>query len=363
MRIGIIGLPQSGKTTLFNALTKTSQDAAPPQFGKKDVNISSVKVPDARVDWLHTIYPTAKKTFTTIEYLDVAGLEKGSTQRKGFQEQFLGNIRNVDALLCVVRAFQNDAVPHAEGSVDAARDLTIIQEEFLLSDMALLEGRIERVSSEAKKIKSEEKQKELELYQRCMAALEKETPLRALDFNEAEEKMMRGYQFLTAKPILLVLNVGEKELGKEAQIKQDFAKFVTDKNTALEVVSAELEMEIAQLPESEKETFQKEMGISEPALNKVIRNSYQLLGLISFLTAGDKEVRAWTIRDGTRAHAAAGAIHSDIERGFIRAEVVHFDILKKWGSFAKCKDQGVLRLEGKEYLVQDGDVITFRFNI
>jgi GTP-binding protein YchF len=363
MRIGIIGLPQSGKSTLFQALTKTSHDAAPPPFGKKEVNISSAKVPDARVDWLHTLYPTAKKTYTTIEYLDVAGLEKGSTQRKGFQEQFLGAIRNVDALLCVVRAFQNDAVPHPEGGVNPARDLTIIQEEFLLSDMALLEGRIARVSAEVKKLKSEEKQKELELYQRCFAALEKETPLRELDFSAAEQKMMRGYQFLTAKPILLVLNIGENDLGKEAAIKTDFEKLGAGRNSAVEAVSAELEMEIAQLPESEKAAFQKELGISEPALNKVIRNCYQLLGLISFLTAGEKEVRAWTIHRGTRAQEAAGAIHSDLERGFIRAEVVHFDTLKKWGSFAKCKEQGVLRLEGKEYVVQDGDVITFRFNV
>ncbi len=361
MQIGIIGLPQSGKTTLFNALTKSSAEIAHP--GKKAAHVAIVKVPDVRLDWLHTLYPTAKKTPTTIEYVDVAGLEKGSTQRKGFQEQFLANVRNVDALLVVLRAFKNDAVPHPEGSRDPVRDLSIIEDEFFLSDMMIMEGRIERLSSEIKKFKSEEKQRELEMLQLCFSNLVKGTPLRALEFSEAEGKRIRGFQFLTAKPMLLVLNIGEEQIGRESQIKEEYARLAKGKQTVLEVISAELEMEIAQLAENEKETFQKELGITEPALNKVIRRSYELLNLISFLTCSEKEVRAWTIRQGTRAQPAAGAIHTDMERGFIRAEVVHFDTLKKLGSFAKCKEQGVLRLEGKEYVVQDGDVILFRFNI
>ncbi len=361
MQIGIIGLPQSGKTTLFNALTKSSAETAHP--GKKEAHVAIVKVPDVRLDWLHTLYPTAKKTPATIEYVDVAGLEKGSTQRKGFQEQFLANVRNVDALLVVLRAFKNDAVPHPEGSLDPVRDLSIIEDEFFLSDMMILEGRIERLSSEIKKLKSEEKQRELELLKICLSNLEKGLLLRALEFSEAEEKRLRGFQFLTAKPMLLVLNIGEEQIGRESQIKEEYVRLAKGKQTVFEVISAELEMEVAQLAENEKETFQKELGITEPALNKVIRGSYQLLGLISFLTCSEKEVRAWTIRQETRAQQAAGAIHTDMERGFIRAEVVHFDTLKNLGSFAKCKEQGVLRLEGKEYIVQGGDVILFRFNI
>jgi GTP-binding protein YchF len=361
MQIGIIGLPQSGKTTLFNALTRSSAETAHP--GKKAAHVAIVKVPDERLDWLHSLYPAAKKTPATIEYVDVAGLEKGSTQRKGFQEQFLANVRNVDALLVVLRAFENDAVPHPEGSLKPIRDLSIIEDEFFLSDMMILEGRIERLGSEIKKLKSEEKQRELEMLQLCFSNLEKGTPLRALEFSEAEEKQMRGFQFLTAKPTLLVLNISENEISREPQMKLEYSNLAKGKRSVLEIISAELEMEIAQLTENEKEPFQKELGITEPALNKAIRRCYELLNLISFLTCSEKEVHAWTIRQGTRAQQAAGAVHTDMERGFIRAEVVHFNTLKKLGSLAKCKEQGVLRLEGKEYVVQDGDVILFRFNI
>ncbi len=362
MRIGIIGLEQAGKTTLFNALTHSSAGLE-PTGGRREAHLSIVKVPDKRLDRLHELYPTAKKTPATIEYLDVAGLGKGASQRKGFHEQFLANLRNVDALLCVLRNFQSDLVPHPEGSLDPRRDWRIIEDEFFLSDMSILDNRIQRLEAEVKKLKSEEKRHELELLKTCFAALENETPLREVALSDEERKALRGFQFLTLKPILLVLNIGESDLGREADLVAEYADLGEGQNKVLLALSAHLEMEIAQLPEEDRETFQQEMGIKEPALAVMIRNSYKLLGLISFFTAGEKDVRAWTIREGTRAREAAGAIHSDMERGFIRAEVVDFDTLSRLGSLHRCKEQGVLRLEGKEYLVKDGDVITFRFNV
>jgi len=363
MRIGIIGLEQSGKTTLFHALTQSGGDTPAQASGKREAHLSIVKVPDARLDRLHELYPTGKKTAATIEYLDVAGLGKGATQRKGFQEQFLANLRNVDALLCVLRAFESDSVPHPEGSLDARRDCDIIAGEFLFSDMAILENRITRLEKDVKKIKDGSIKLELELLKRCYAAIEEETPLRELEFSPAEEKMMRGFQFLTAKPILLVLNIGENDLNREEQLLAEYADLASGNNKVLVSLSAHIEMEIAQLPDEDKAVFQEDLGIKEPALHKMIRHSYDLLGLMSYFTAGEKEVRAWTIRKGTRAQEAAGEIHSDIERGFIRAEVVDFETLSQLGSLVKCKDQGVLRLEGKDYIVRDGDVITFRFNV
>jgi len=363
MQIGIIGLEQSGKTTLFNALTSSSGDIEAGAGSKKEANLSNVKVPDPRLDRLHELYPTAKKTPATIEYLDVGGLAKGSTQRKGFIEQFLASLRNVDALLCVLRNFENAAVPHPEGDVEPRRDWRIIEEEFFFADMAILEGRIERLRSELQKVKKPELQKELELLERCFAALESETPLRQLELASEEEKALRGFQFLTAKPVLLVLNIDEAQLARESEITGEFADLSDAANIGLVCLSAKLEAEIAGLPDEDRDDFRREMGIKEPALNKMIRSSYALLGLISFFTVGEKEVRAWTIRKGNRAQLAAGEIHSDIERGFIRAEVVDYENLNRLGSLTKCREQGVLRLEGKDYIVQDGDVITFRFNI
>ncbi|MFQ5823045.1 MAG: redox-regulated ATPase YchF [bacterium] len=363
MKIGIVGLPQSGKTTLFYALAKTSKEIKYAGGVTKESHFSIIKVPDSRLDTLQQLTGKEEKIAATVEYLDVAGLEKGSTQRKGFQEQFLGNLRNVDALLCVLRYFQNESVPHPEGSIDPKRDLAILEAEFLLSDLSILEGRIQKLESELKKVKNDEHQRELELLKRCFQSLESEQPLREIEFTKEEEKLLRGFQFLTGKPILLVLNISEDDLGKEAEIGKEFSDLVVDNKRDLVCISAELEMEIAQLSDTDAVTFRKEMGISEAALHKVIRSSYHLLGLISFFTIGQHEVRAWTIKHGTHAQAAAGAVHSDMERGFIRAEVVEFEILSNLGSMAKCKEQGLLRLEGKDYFVQDGDVITFRFNV
>lgn len=363
MKIGIVGLPQSGKTALFNALTKTTKEMKDDWATKRESHIGMVKVPDHRLDVLQQLTGKEKKIAATVEYVDAAGLEKGSTQRKGFQEEFLGHLRNVDALVCVLRYFQNESVPHPEGSIDPKRDLAIIEGEFLISDLSILEGRIHKLESELKKVKSDEHQRELELLKKCFESLESEKPLRELDLTVDENKLLRGFQFLTAKPILLVLNISEDDLGKEAEIEKEVSDLAARSKRDLVCVSAELEMEIAQLSEEDAVAFQKEMGISDAALSKVIRSSYDLLGLISFFTIGQHEVRAWTIKQGTPAQAAAGAVHSDMERGFIRAEVVEFETLRNLGSIAKCKEQGLLRLEGKEYLVHDGDVINFRFNV
>ncbi len=363
MKTGIIGLEQSGKTTLFHALTNTGSEHSGDSRGRRESNISTIKVPDQRLDRLHEIFPSAKKVEAAIEFLDVGGLSKGSTQRKGFQEQFLASVRNVDAVVCVLRQFEDEMVPHSEGNVDAARDWAIIEDEFLFSDMAVIENRITKLEKDVKKIKDEAKRSELEVLRKCSAALEAEQPLRELDFDEEEARILRGFQFLTAKPILIVLNVGEEELSNDLEKAEPWKTKAAGKNVEVVTLSAKIEMEIAQLSEDDKIVFQEELGIEEPALNKMIRHSYELLGLIPFFTAGDKEVRAWTIRKHTRAQVAAGEIHSDIERGFIRAEVVEFEKLSEAGSFAKCKDLGVLRLEGKDYIVQDGDVITYRFNV
>ncbi|MFQ5674251.1 MAG: redox-regulated ATPase YchF [bacterium] len=358
-----MGLDQSGKTTLFQALTESTTGDEKSLSGKRDANLSIVKVPDPRLDRLHELYPTAKKVQATIEYLDVGGLSKGSTQRKGFQEQLLANLRNVDALLCVLRAFDNEAVPHTEGGIDAKRDWRIIEEEFLFSDMAILETRIDKLSAELRKTKNKSSEHELALLQKCFSALESEQALRELELTDDEKKMLRGYQFLTAKPTLLVVNINEEDLAQEADVLNRYSDLATGINKKLVALSVHIEMELCQLADEDRESFQKELGILEPALNKMIRNCYDLLGLIPFFTAGDKEVRAWTIQKHTRAQDAAGEIHSDIQRGFIRAEVVDFNTLSELGSLVKCKEQGVLRLEGKDYIVQDGDVITFRFNV
>ncbi len=363
MRVGIIGLPLSGKTTLFNALTGADVEVGSWSGGKREAHIGVVKVPDERLDFLHTHFPTAKKIPATIEYVDLAGFEKGISESTKTLNELLNDLKNVDALVTVIRAFENESVPHPDGSVDPLRDYGTLEAEFLLSDMAILENRISRLESQLKKKKNEHEQKELALLQRCMAALEEEKPLRSLEFSPEEEKFLRGYQFLTEKPQIVVVNINESDIGKEEQILQPFEKVAASSKTALMALSAEIEMEISQLNPEDAEVFLDDLGLKAPALERLIRTTYELLGLISFFTIGDDEVRAWTIRRNTRAPQAAGAVHSDMERGFIRAEVVAYDAYRAHGSLAKCKDAGVLRLEGKEYVVQDGDIISFRFNV
>ncbi len=357
MEVGIVGLPVSGKTTLFSTLT--GQPPAESHGGRVEVHRGVVKVPDPRLDQLTGIFNPRKQVNATIEYLEVGGMDQESGA-KGFDPQFLQVLKNTAALCVVIRAFHNEFYPHPAGSVDVRRDVNTVESEFLLSDLAIVENRIERLEKQVKKVKDDAGLKELALLKRCQEHLETEQPLREIEFSEEEHLMLRGFQFLTAKPLVYVLNIDEEQIGREA----DWIKQIPEKpGTTVIALSAKAEQEISQLDEEDRSVFLEDLGIKEPALPKLIRASFDLLGLISFFTVGEDECRAWTIRAGTHAQRAAGAIHSDLERGFIRAEVVHYDDFMQHKSLAKCRENGVLRLEGKNYIVKDGDIITVRFNV
>ncbi|MFQ5628261.1 MAG: redox-regulated ATPase YchF [bacterium] len=361
MQIGIVGLALSGKTTLFNALTG-QQELTGFGAGAREKHVAVVKVPDTRLDDLHGLVPQARKVQTTIEYIDMAGVEKGSG-KSGFDAQFLGDLRQTEALLVVVRAFENDAVPHQDGSVDAHRDYSTISDEFLLSDLAVVENRLTRIEQQIRKIKNEAMEREMVLLKKCNACLEESKPLRELELTAEENKILRGFQFLTLKPTLVAININESDIPHAEEIESEFRNKYQTASKDFIALSAEIEMEIAQLSEDDAALFLQEMSIKEPALTRMIRYSHNLLGLLTFFTFGENEVRSWTLKNGLTARLAAGEIHSDMERGFIRAETIPYDTLLQHKSLAKCRETGSLRLEGKEYIVKDGDVITFRFNV
>ncbi|MGQ9561546.1 MAG: redox-regulated ATPase YchF [Candidatus Oleimicrobiaceae bacterium] len=363
MRVGIAGLPLSGKTTLFNALTRGHAKVDTFLGAKEEAHLAAVKVPDPRLDVLARLFQPKKVTPTTVEYTDVAGVEKGVTAKSGLSDQLLGKLRTVDALLVVLRLFANEQVLHPEGSIDPRRDLALLHTEFVLSDLSIVEHRLDKLRKSVPKTHSTEEQKELQLMERCLALLEKERPLRELAVSPEEDRLMRPYQFLTAKPLLVVLNIGEEQVAEGEAIAAAHAALAEGSGSDICAVCAKLEMEIAQLEPAEAELFFREMGIKEPAMSRLVRKSYDLLGLVTFFTYVSDEVRAWTVPRGTTAKRAAGAVHTDIERGFIRAEVVSCADLQAQGSLARCREQGLVRLEGKDYLVQDGDVVTFRFNV
>ena len=358
MKTAIIGLSSVGKSTLFGLLTGAS---APLSTGRPEARLGIARVPDPRVDALGAIYSPKKKTYATVEYVDVPGVQKGD----GAALVDLPALRGVDALLHVVRAFESDTVPHPDGSVDPLRDAKMLELELILADLAAVEKRLERLEANLKKGNKAEDVADKQLFLRMKEFLESERPLRELEASEDEKRRLRNYAFLTEKPVLLVLNLGEEHV-KEAEKAVDrsgLKELAARPGFALCPVSAPIEAEMAQLPSDDAKAFREDYGLKEPGLDRVIRTSYALLGLISFLTAGEDECRAWTIRRGTKAQLAAGTIHSDIERGFIRAEVVAYDDLIAAGSLAACREKGTLRLEGKEYEVKDGDVINFRFNV
>ncbi len=357
LRIGIIGLPGSGKTSLFRALTGSSAEGS--AGGKRAVHIGQAKVADPRLDELHRIFKPPRKVNAIVEYVDVAGIAAGDARKAGFEGQFLGDVRSCEALLHVLRDFQTPGSPPA----DPLRDFRFAQQEFLLSDQMILEKREQRISKEVQKNPRPELKQEAALLRRCLAALEKEIPLRELEISPAEDEILRPYQLLTRKPQLVVLNIAEDRISAIEETAAAYAREWSSPNIEFASACASLEMEIAQLDDRSAAQFMQDLGIPSSALDRLIRASYHLLGLISFFTIGRDECRAWTIRRGTTAQEAAGAVHSDMERGFIRAEVVSYNDFIQRGNYAACRTDGVLRMEGRNYEVKDGDIIEFRFAI
>ena len=369
MKLGIVGLPNVGKSTLFNAITKAGAESANYPFCTIDPNIGIVSVPDERLEKLAQMYDPEKITYTAIEFVDIAGLVKGASRGEGLGNKFLANIREVDALVHVVRCFEDVNVVHVEGSIGPARDVETINIELILADLETIEKRIEKTERLLKthdaKLKTEY-QFEMAVYEKIRAGLEENLPVRALDFDEEERAVAKGAFLLTEKPVIYAANVAEDSLADGADqnsLVQELRALAEAEGAELIIISAKIEEEIAQLEEEEKKEFLEELGLKESGLDQLIKKSYKLLGLISFLTAGKPEVRAWTITKGTKAPQAAGKIHSDIERGFIRAEIVSYDHLMDCGSYSAAKEKGLVRLEGKDYVMQDGDVTLFRFNV
>ncbi len=363
MKIGIIGLPKSGKTTIFNSLTR--QNAAVSSFatGKTGPNIGIAKVPDPRVGVLSDMFKPKKTTHSTGEYIDMVGFSVGLSKDADAQKG-LAPIKDVEAMIHVVRCFEDESVPHSLGNVDPLRDIQTLELELILYDHSLIEKRLEKLDAQTKKgQKIPEDEKALLL--RCMESLEKETPLRALNFSEEEDKIMRAYQFLSIRPELIILNIGEEDLVSDrVKVWSEKANKMSEgKEIAIVSLCGKIEMEISQLDPSETSEFLKELNIDEPALNRVIRASFDLLGIIPFFTVGEDEVRSWIIRKGVPAPKAGGKIHSDIERGFIRAEVIAYNDLISSGTMARAREKGLVRLEGKTYIMKDGDIAEFRFNV
>jgi len=359
--IGIIGLAKSGKTTIFNGLTKGKADttSAAPHIG-------ITKVPEPRLEVLASLLHPKKVVPAEIRYIDIAASAKGLVRDKAISSQSLVQISNADSLINVVRAFTDESIPHIEGSLDIDRDIASTNLELAFSDLAIIEKRLERIEASLKGAKPPERQgllREQELLTKIKTDLEKEVPIRELELTTAEARTTANYQFLTAKPLLIVVNIGEEQLPQAASLEAELNSRYSHPKCRLITLCGKLEMELTQLDNSAAEEFRAEFGLKEPGLNRAIKLSYELLGLISFFSIASDEVRAWSIQNGTTALKAAGKIHSDMERGFIRAEVISYDDLVKCDSISEARKRGLLRLEGKNYIVQDSDVITFLFNV
>ena len=365
MKLGIVGLPNVGKSTLFNSLTKAGAESANYPFCTIDPNVGVVTVPDKRLDVLGEMYHTKKIVPAAIEFVDIAGLVKGASKGEGLGNQFLANIREVDAIVHVVRCFEDSNIVHVDGSIDPLRDIETINLELIFSDLEILERRIAKTTKVARNDKAAAK--ELDLLNRIKAHLEENKMAKTFKTDDEDEiAWMTDYNFLTAKPVIFAANVAEDDLAYDGAGNagvQAVREYASREECEVFVVCAQIEQEIAELDDDEKKMFLEDLGLEESGLEKLIKASYHLLGLISYLTAGPTETRAWTIKKGTKAPQAAGKIHSDFERGFIKAEVVSYENLMACQSYTAAKEKGLVGMEGKEYVVKDGDVILFRFNV
>ena len=365
MKLGIVGLPNVGKSTLFNAITQAGAESANYPFCTIDPNVGVVSVPDDRLNKLKELYDSKKIVQTAIEFVDIAGLVKGASKGEGLGNKFLSNIREVDAIVHVVRCFEDTNVVHVDGSIDSLRDIETINLELIFSDEEILDRRITKTT---KALKADKKlQTELDILNKVRATLQEGKSIRTMDLSDDEWAFVKTLDLLTSKPVIYVANVAEDDLandGADNNMVKAVREFAATENSDVVVVSAQIEAEISELETDEEKTeFLETLGLTQSGLDKLIQASYHLLGLISFLTAGPQEVRAWTIKRGTKAPQAGGKIHSDIERGFIKAETIAYEDLVEHGTMSAAKEKGLVRLEGKEYIVKDGDVILFKFNV
>jgi len=362
MKLGIIGLPQSGKTTVFTAVCPHHQES---RLGaaKMEVSRGIVKVPDARVMELVEIFEPAKITYAEIEFMDVSGMSGKSSDAKRSEKDIPPALREPEVLAHVVRKFEDDIIMHPDGSVDAHRDIANVEAELIFNDFIVCEARLERIARQAKMAGDENAKREMVILEKVKAQLEAEKPLRDLELNPQEDKYIKGFQFLSRKSKLIIINVGEDDISNIDKITEEYSQKYANEHIGIAAICAKIQAELIELEEEDREDFMQDMGLSESALDKLIRKSYHLLGLITYFTGGETEVRAWTITRGTKAPQAAGVIHKDFEKGFIKAEIFSYEHLLEYRSEAEAKKHGCLRVEGKDYVFKDGDCVLFRFNV